>query len=159
VRLTYDFFPDEEELKVDRRLIDLLVREQAKQITTLVDRFVPEAIVSTVLSHAGITPERRGYALTKAERWSLAHTLKAWPIGTVDHIDRDRGEVTAGGIALNEVNPRTMASKIVQGLFFAGEVLDVAGRVGGYNLQAAFSTGHVAGLHAAQFVHELDRIA
>jgi predicted Rossmann fold flavoprotein len=159
ILLTYDFFPGEDEVAVDRRLVALVAREQGRRVATLIDRFLPEAIVEAVLSAAGVASDRRGYSLTRPERRALAHTLKTWPVGTVDRIDRDRGEVTAGGIALNEVDPRTMASKIVQGLFFAGEVLDVAGRVGGYNLQAAFSTGHVAGRHAAHFVQELDRTA
>jgi predicted Rossmann fold flavoprotein len=157
VHLTYDFFPGEDEMEVDRRLVDLITREQGKQIATLIDRFLPAAIVDAVLSTAGMAPDRRGYVFTKSERRSLARTLKAWRLGTVHRIDRDRGEVTSGGIALDEINPRTMASKIVQGLFFAGEVLDVAGRVGGYNLQAAFSTGHVAGIHAAHYIQGFDR--
>ena len=64
-------------------------------------------------------------------------------------VDIDRGEVTAGGVSLDEVDPRTMRSRRVKGLFMAGEILDIAGRVGGYNLQAAFSTGYVAGAEAA----------
>jgi predicted Rossmann fold flavoprotein len=159
ITLSYDFFPAEDETTVDRKLVDLVNREQGKRISTLIDRFLPEAIVDSVLSEAHIPADRRGYALTRTERHALAHVLKNWTVGAVDRIDPDRGEVTAGGVALNEINPRSMESKLVRGLFFAGEVLDVAGRVGGYNLQAAFSTGHVAGLHAARFVSELNRKA
>jgi hypothetical protein len=72
----------------------------------------------------------------------------------VKEIDIDRGEVTSGGIALNEVDPKTMSSRIVPGLFLCGEVLDIAGPVGGYNLQAAFSTGVVAGSAAAAALHD-----
>jgi predicted flavoprotein YhiN len=76
--------------------------------------------------------------------------LKSWKIGAVSSIDIDRGEVTAGGIALDEVDPKSMRSRKVTGLYVCGEVLDIAGPVGGYNLQAAFSTGFVAGESAAR---------
>lgn len=75
--------------------------------------------------------------------------LKAWPVGEVRTVPLERGEVTAGGISLDEVDPKAMRSKVVKGLYLAGEVLDVSGPVGGYNLQAAFATGWVAGLSAA----------
>ncbi|HSQ75081.1 MAG TPA: NAD(P)/FAD-dependent oxidoreductase, partial [Bacteroidota bacterium] len=75
--------------------------------------------------------------------------LKQWHIGRVAAIPIERGEVTAGGVALSEVNPKTMQSRIVRGLYLCGEVLDIAGPIGGYNLQAAFSTGFVAGESAA----------
>ena len=79
----------------------------------------------------------------------LVRTLKDWHVGGVKEIPLERGEVTAGGIDLHEVDPKTMRSRIVNGLYVCGEVLDIAGPVGGYNLQAAFSTGHVAGETAA----------
>jgi predicted Rossmann fold flavoprotein len=157
VGLFYDFFPGQDEDAVDRLLVDAVRREQGKQVSTLIDRFLPDAVVDSVLSSARVPSDRRCYALTKAERRSLARVLKDWPVGTVDHIDPDRGEVTGGGVRLDEVNPRTMESRLVRGLFFAGEVIDVAGRIGGYNLQAAFSTGHVAGIHAARAASELTR--
>ncbi|MEP7218444.1 MAG: NAD(P)/FAD-dependent oxidoreductase, partial [Bacteroidota bacterium] len=88
-------------------------------------------------------------SVTIEERALLLRTLKGWSVGIVGSVPLDKGEVTAGGIALGEVHSTTMASKRIDGLFFAGEALDISGRVGGYNLQAAFSTGHVAGISAA----------
>jgi predicted flavoprotein YhiN len=79
----------------------------------------------------------------------LADTPKAGPLGRAPHVPLEKGEVVAGGVALGEVDPQTMRSRLVEGLFLCGEVLDVAGAVGGYNLQAAFSTGHAAGETAA----------
>ena len=76
--------------------------------------------------------------------------MKGWTIGEAGEIPIDRGEVTAGGVALGEVSPKTMASKRVRGLYLAGEALDIAGSVGGYNLQAAFATGWIAGRSAAR---------
>ena len=76
--------------------------------------------------------------------------LKRFPLGTVRAVPLDQGEVSAGGVALGEVNPKTMQSRIVTGLFLCGEVLDYAGEIGGYNLQAAFSTGWMAGFNAVK---------
>jgi len=71
-------------------------------------------------------------------------------VGAVEHVPLEKGEVVAGGVELEEVDPRTMRSRIVPGLYLCGEILDIAGPVGGYNLQAAFSTGYVAGETAAK---------
>jgi predicted flavoprotein YhiN len=76
--------------------------------------------------------------------------LKGWPLGTVRTVPLEKGEVVAGGVSLDEVDPKTMRSAKVEGLYLCGEVLDIAGPVGGYNLQAAFATGFVAGETAAQ---------
>jgi predicted flavoprotein YhiN len=96
-----------------------------------------------------VDPNTRGHVLSREDRHALAHTLKGWKIGQVLTIPIERGEVSAGGVALNEVDPRTMRSRVVRGLYLCGEVLDIAGPIGGYNLQAAFSTGFVAGESAA----------
>ena len=98
----------------------------------------------------GIDPEKRGYELTRPERRTLCSRLKSWTLGEVFNVDIARGEVTAGGVSLNEVDPQTMQSRKCRGLYLCGELLDVAGPVGGYNLQAAFSTGYVAGDAAAR---------
>ncbi len=76
-------------------------------------------------------------------------TLKGWPLGGVRSVPLERGEVVAGGVSLDEVNMQTMESKLFRGLYLCGEILDIAGPVGGYNLQAAWSTGYVAGESAA----------
>jgi hypothetical protein len=77
------------------------------------------------------------------------HLLKSWRLGRVVNVPLERGEVTAGGISLDDVDPHSMRSRKIRGLYLCGEILDVAGPVGGYNLQAAFSTGFVAGETAA----------
>lgn len=128
--------------------LDRLQTSSSSEIQTFVAGFVPQAIVESVLEQGGIESGRKLGAIRREERGKLLATLKQWQVGTVGEIPIDRGEVTAGGIALSAVEPTTMLSRGVQNLFFAGEALDIAGRVGGYNLQAAFSTGWVAG-HAA----------
>src|SRR5205814_8095831 len=87
---------------------------------------------------------------SRAGRNRLIETLKGWPLGAARAVPLERGEVTAGGVALDEVDPATMASKKAPGLYLCGEILDIAGPVGGYNLQAVFSTGYVAGEAAAR---------
>ena len=80
----------------------------------------------------------------------LVGTIKGWNLGAVRAVPLERGEVVAGGVSLAEVDPQTMQSRLVAGLYLCGEVLDIAGPVGGYNLQAAWSTGFVAGESAAR---------
>ena len=110
----------------------------------------PRGSWTTSLADAGI--ERAGIfaRLEKKARNRLASTLKAWPLGPVRAVPLEKGEVVAGGVTLDEVDPQTMRSRIDQGLYLCGEILDVAGPVGGYNLQAAFATGFVAGETAAK---------
>ena len=111
----------------------------------LVAPYVPARLVDLVLAAAGVDGATRGAHLPAKSLNKLVVTLKGWPLGEVRHIPLERGEVVAGGISLDEVDPQTMQSRLVRGLSLCGEVLDIAGPVGGYNLQAAWSTGFVAG--------------
>lgn len=120
------------------------------EVQTFVESFVPRALVPFLLRDAGVPIGCRLSDTTRAQRSALLGVLKRWSPGDVGEVPIDRGEVTAGGIALDAVSRTTMASRLADGLYFAGEVLDVAGCVGGYNLQAAFSTGFVAGRAAAR---------
>ena len=149
VSLRYDFFPSTSFPELDRNLNEIILNQRSKMIETILERWLPNRIVPRLLATLRIDPSTRGYRLTREQRRSITLLLKSWSLGQVLHIPIDRGEVTAGGIELREVDPQTMASRIVRGLFICGEVLDVAGPVGGYNLQAAFSTGYVAGESAA----------
>jgi len=131
------------------------LRKQAKDnprktVGALAAPFVPARLLEPLLAAADVPAETRGAYLTAKALNKLVSTLKAWPLGTVRHVPLERGEVVAGGVTLNEADPATMRSKLVDGLFLCGEVLDIAGPVGGYNLQAAWSTGWVAGEAAAQ---------
>ena len=128
-------------------------------VATLVERLtprdaLPERVVRPLLESAGIDPSTRCAYLKQKERNRLVQTLKGWRLGRVRHVPLERGEVVAGGVALDEVDPQTMRSKRVRGLYLCGEVLDIAGPVGGYNLQAAWSTGFVAGEAAAAEARE-----
>jgi predicted Rossmann fold flavoprotein len=121
-----------------------------KTLGALVTSYVPSRLVEPLLASAGLTTETRGAHLAAKALNKLISTLKGWSLGAVRHVPLERGEVVAGGVSLDEVDPQTMQSKLVQGLYLCGEVLDIAGPVGGYNLQAAWSTGYVAGESAAK---------
>jgi predicted flavoprotein YhiN len=99
-----------------------------------------------------VANDRRWNALSRQDRSRLATTLLRYRFGSISEIPLERGEVTSGGVALTEVDPKTMMSRLFHGLFFAGEMPDIAGEIGGYNLQAAYSTGWVAGEEAMKFL-------
>jgi predicted flavoprotein YhiN len=92
-----------------------------------------------------VPADRRGAELNKAERQALILAIKRQEITVTGTLGFEKAEVTAGGVSLDEVDSRTMQSKRVPGLYFAGEILDLDGPIGGYNFQAAFSTGWLAG--------------
>jgi len=150
VTLRLDLFPSSDFAELDSQLNRLVNTNRGKQIDTILCGMLPDRIVPYLLGKVRVFPSTRGYVLTRDARRKIAALLKSWEIGSIGGIDIDRGEVTAGGIALDDVVPLTMESKKTRGLYFAGEVLDIAGPIGGYNLQAAFSTGFVAGLSAAR---------
>jgi len=110
---------------------------------------LPQKLIEPFIEMTGIPPERRGHQIDAEERERLLCLLKALRFNIKSPLPLTSAMVTAGGVSLKEVNPRTMASRLVSGLYFCGEVLDIDAETGGYNLQAAFSTGHVAGEHAA----------
>jgi predicted Rossmann fold flavoprotein len=149
VDLIIDLLPDHDHDAVRVRWEERLANAGRSEVQTFLDEYLPRALVSHLLAAIGVERGKKLSDVTKMERASLLGALKGWRVGEVGEIPLDRGEVSAGGIALSEISPRTMESKRVRGLYFAGEVLDIAGSVGGYNLQAAFSTGHVAGRSAA----------
>jgi predicted Rossmann fold flavoprotein len=109
------------------------------------ERDIPERIITRVLELSGVSLDLKGGALTKKDRNRILENLIGLPLTVKDRGDFDIAMVTQGGVSLEGVDPKTMASRKVPGLFFAGEVLDVDGDTGGYNIQAAFSTGKLAG--------------
>lgn len=109
---------------------------------------IPTALVPYIIRHALLEIDVTWSGLHKECRQSLLGVLKRFPLGTVRNVQLEQGEVSAGGVTLGEVNPKTMESRIVPKLFLCGELLDYAGEIGGFNLQAAFSTGYIAGVSA-----------
>jgi predicted Rossmann fold flavoprotein len=149
VTLKLDFFPDADFPDLDTKLTSAVEEDRRKMISSILGLWLPDRIVPSLLSRLGIDGNKRGFVLGREERRKITGLLKEWEMGDVSEVPRDRGEVTAGGVSLKEVDPQTMRSRKIAGLYIAGEVLDIAGPIGGYNLQAAFSTGYVAGESAA----------
>ena len=113
---------------------------------------LPQKMVEPFVEMTGIPPDKRGHQIVSEERERLLFLLKSLRFNIRSPLPLASAMVTAGGISLKEIDPRTMASRLVGGLYFCGEVMDIDAETGGYNLQAAFSTGYVAGEHAAAFV-------
>ena len=144
-----DTRPDEPFETLAARLVAHCRDNPRRAVADFVETIVPNRLVRPLMEAARVDPSTKGAYLAQKERNRLVETLKGWNLGRVRHVPLERGEVVAGGVALDEVDPRTMRSKRVRGLYLCGEVLDIAGPVGGYNLQAAWSTGVVAGETAA----------
>jgi hypothetical protein len=113
---------------------------------------LPNKMIDPFIEMTGIPPEKRGSQLCAAERERLLSLLKSLRFNIREPLPLAAAIVTAGGVSLKEIDPRTMESRLVKGLFFCGEVIDIDANTGGYNLQAAFSTGYVAGEEAAKRV-------
>lgn len=144
-----------EQDELQSKLLDLQQQRSQQQVKTWLEEVLPNKLAPFVLDAASIPQDRKWNALKKDERQRLLDTLLRYPLGNVSEIPIDRGEVSAGGVALSEVDSRTMMSRKHEGLFFCGEMLDIAGEIGGYNLQAAYSTGWVAGESAVSYAKGL----
>jgi predicted Rossmann fold flavoprotein len=130
---------------VEEGLLGQIAAAGQQMIATALAAFdLPERFVKKILTEAGLSPDLTGAHLTKPGRMALLKRLTAWPLVVSRLGPLHEAMVTRGGVALAEVNPKTMESRLVPGLFFAGEVLDIDGDTGGYNLQAAFSTAALA---------------
>jgi len=149
VRLSIDLKPALDERKLDARLLRDLDAHGKQQFRTLLKGLLPRKLIPVCLDLTGIPPEKLAHQITAQERKRLRAWLKDFRLQVTGHRSFREAIITAGGVDTREVDPRTMASRLVEGLYFAGEVLDVDADTGGYNLQAAFSTGWLAGRSAA----------
>ena len=120
-----------------------------QQFQTLLKELLPKKMISVCIEQNGIAAEKLVNQLSADERKRLRNWLKDFRLKVMDHRSFKQAIVTAGGVDTQEVNPKTMQSRRIEGLYFAGEVLDIDADTGGYNLQAAFSTGWLAGNCAA----------
>ncbi len=145
VSLSVDLKPALDRRKLDARLLRDLDAHGRRHFRTLLKDLLPGKLIPVCMDFTGISPERVGHQITAQERKRLRTWLKDFRLEVTGYRPFTEAIVTAGGVDTKEIDPRTMASRLVKGLYVAGEVLDIDGDTGGYNLQAAFSTGWLAG--------------
>ena len=138
--------------KLDARLQRDLAQYGKRSFRNLLKGLLPQKMIDVMVKRSGIPVDKPGHQVTAVERRRLGELLQDFRLEIVGHRPLAEAIVTAGGVDTREIDPRTMASNLVPGLFFAGEVMNVQADTGGYNLQAAFSTGFVAGQAAARLV-------
>jgi predicted Rossmann fold flavoprotein len=149
VNLLIDLKPALDDKKLDARLVRDLEQRRLESMESVLRGLMPREMVPVALEAAQIEAKRPAGTIRGDERKRLRHWLKNFRLQVVGHRPLEEAIVTAGGVDTKEVHPKTMESRLVAGLFFAGEILDIQADTGGYNLQAAFSTGWLAGRSAA----------
>ena len=146
IKLVVDLKPALSEEKLAERILRDFSEEKNKAFKNSLDKLLPKKMIDVVINLSNINPDKKVNEITKKERQSLVYLLKNFEVTIEDFGDIETAIVTSGGINIKEINPKTMESKIVEGLFFAGEVIDVDAYTGGFNLQIAYSTGYTAGM-------------
>ena len=145
-----DLKPALDEAALDARVLRDFAEQQNRTLEHAVTGLYPSALIPVILEKAGLDPEKRVNALTRPERLALERETKRFTVKIAGLRPVEEAIVTSGGVEPKEVDPRTMASKLCPGLFFAGEILDCDAYTGGFNLQIAWSTGYLAGRAAAE---------
>lgn len=148
--LECDFLPDIKDAALDDVLHQRAASAGKKLLAGVLPESLPRRLAESLLQLAQINPEQKAAELSKSHRGQLVQLIKHNRLAVTGTLGFEKAEVTAGGVTLDEVDSRTMQSKLVPGLYLAGEVLDLDGPIGGYNFQAAFSTGWLAGSSAAE---------
>lgn len=150
--LTVDLKPAMTDEELDKRVLNDFNKNINKRFKNSLDELLPKSLIPYIIEVTGISPEKPLNSITKEDRSKLVHTLKNLRFGIASLGSINEAVVTSGGVNVSEVNPKTMESKLVPGVYFAGEVLDVDALTGGFNIQIALSTGYVAGKSAGQGV-------
>lgn len=149
-----DFKPAISEQELDQRLLKEVDKNLNRDLSNLMVSLLPSRMAEVFLEKIGIPGNLKAHDLTKEMRKTIVNGLKAYPIEIIGTEGFKQAVVTQGGVSVKEISPNSMEAKKIKGLYFAGEVLDVDGFTGGFNLQLAFSTGHLAGYSAANEVME-----
>lgn len=150
VFLTIDLKPALSEEQLDKRILRDFEENSNRQFKNVLNGLYPTKLISVMIERSGIDPEKKVHEITRQERRRLAELTKAFTLRITGKRGFDEAVITQGGVSVKEVNPSTMESKLVPGLYFAGEVLDLDGLTGGFNLQIAWSTGYLAGISCAR---------
>lgn len=149
VGLTIDLKPGIKDAEMEDKLLRDFKEHGGKEIKNMLLSIVPSTLVPVLIKLTGIDGHKKVHQMSKPDRRSLAKILKVLPLTITGSLPLEEAMVTCGGVSIKEINPRTMESKVVPGLYFAGEIIEGGAPSGGYNLQQAFSTGYLAGGCAA----------
>ena len=145
VRLEIDYKPSLDFQTLDKRLQNDFSRSNNKLFKNSLNDLLPKKLIPLIIKLSDINPDKKANAITKEERKKLIHLLKNFELSVKALYGFNKAIVTSGGVSLKEVDPQTMQSKIIKNLYLVGEILDLDGPTGGYNLQACWSTGYLAG--------------
>ena len=143
--LQIDLKPALDEEKLDLRILRDFEENKNKQFKNSLNGLLPQKIIEAVIVKSKISQEKKINEITKEQRKNLVNVIKHFEIAISGFRDIEEAIITSGGIDTKQINPKTMESKLIQGLFFAGEIIDVDAYTGGFNLQIAYSTGVTAG--------------
>ena len=146
-RLEIDLKPGLSEEKLDARILRDFEKYKNRAFKNALDDLAGRTMIPVLVRRSGIPPDTQVNSVTREQRLTLVKLFKAFPVSVTGPRSLDVAVVTAGGVAVEEIDPRTMQSKLISGLYFAGEVIDVDAYTGGFNLQIAWSTGRVAGMN------------
>ncbi len=144
-----DLKPALDDQTLDRRLLSDFEKYSHKNFGNALGDLLPVKLIALIIERSGISEYKKVYDITKEERADIVRCIKHFEISMRDFSPMEQAIVTSGGVAVKEIDPKTMESKLVSGLYFAGEIIDVDALTGGFNLQIAFATGRAAGLAAS----------
>ena len=150
VNVTIDLLPKFDTSQLDKEIVSICSKHPKKTVVATVARFITKSLAVQLCELVDVSQSNFCSQLTKKQRKELVRLLKSLPLSIVAAAPIDEATITCGGISTDEIVPETMESKICKNLYFAGEIIDVDGPCGGYNLQIAFSTGRLAGMGAAK---------
>lgn len=156
-RLFINWKPALTEAELDQRILRDFEAASRKQFRNALDALLPKKMIPVMVEKSGIDPDLPVNQISKEQRKQLVKLFQAFPLTVIGKRPIREAIITSGGVSTKEVNPGTMESKKTAGLYFAGEVLDVDAYTGGFNLQIAFSTGYLAGMHMGEDMDERGR--
>ena len=145
VRLSLDFFPNLKIEDLNKKIQEEIDKNPKKFIKSLFVDFIPQRFITVFLKNLGIDDNKQANNITNEEKRAIVELLKNTEVVATELLGFELAMVTSGGISLKEIDHKTMKSKIIDNLFFAGEIINIDGRTGGFNLQACWSTGYLAG--------------
>jgi len=149
-KVSLDLKPALDEQKLDARLLRDFAQFQNRNFENALQELFPRTMIPVIVRRSGIDPEEKVNSVTRAQRRALLELIKHFTVEIACRAPVEEAIITSGGVRVTEVNPKTMESRLVKGLYFAGELLDVDAYTGGFNLQIAWATGYAAGCAAAK---------